>query len=425
MPAPRPGTGSFSATRISNTLSVIDPSTNTLAGTVNLTSFDEDPRPPFRYVTGGVAPAYGAMVQKPLYHGAISIHGAVPSPDSRLIATTGRGTSNVYLVDTATTKVVGNTRNPATGNVNPERITSGIFVGREPHEPTFTRNGRELWVTVRGEDRLAVLDVETMKEESEGRRPRGAALRGFVPTIEGPAHVWFSKDGGTAFVISQKTPKIDVLSLTFDAAGFSKSARKATIDIATQDKFGFSPFMKLSPDGREMWISHKLADAVSILDAAGEPRVLETVPLGELSRPNHVEFVENARGKAVYASLARVDDDGPGGVASSRIAIIDRSAPAGSAQDCRVILQRRARGAWPVDRPVRHAPLRRARAGRAAGYAERRADGVHGLRRLRPLRAETAEPDSARRLGAAVGQAAQQEEHQPGLCAAGARSASA
>jgi YVTN family beta-propeller protein len=327
---PAPGDRVFLCNEDSNTLSVIDPSTNTLAGTVNLTSFDEDPRPPFRYVTGGVAPAHGAMVQKPLYHGAISIHGAVPSPDSRLIATTGRGTSNVYLVDTATTKVVGNTRNPATGNVNPERITSGIFVGREPHEPTFTRNGRELWVTVRGEDRLAVLDVETMKEESEGRRPRGAALRGFVPTIEGPAHVWFSKDGGTAFVISQKTPKIDVLSLTFDAAGFSKSARKATIDIATQDKFGFSPFMKLSPDGREMWISHKLADAVSILDAAGEPRVLETVPLGELSRPNHVEFVENARGKAVYASLARIDDNGPGGVASSRIAIIDRSAPAGS-----------------------------------------------------------------------------------------------
>jgi YVTN family beta-propeller protein len=30
----------------SNTLSIIDPATNTVAGTVNLTSFDEDPRPP-------------------------------------------------------------------------------------------------------------------------------------------------------------------------------------------------------------------------------------------------------------------------------------------------------------------------------------------------------------------------------------------
>ncbi len=35
----------------SNTLSVIDPNTNTVATTINLTSFDEDSRPPFRLVT--------------------------------------------------------------------------------------------------------------------------------------------------------------------------------------------------------------------------------------------------------------------------------------------------------------------------------------------------------------------------------------
>jgi YVTN family beta-propeller protein len=40
----------------SNTLSVIDPTTNTVSDTVNVTSFDEDPRPPFRLVTGGVTP---------------------------------------------------------------------------------------------------------------------------------------------------------------------------------------------------------------------------------------------------------------------------------------------------------------------------------------------------------------------------------
>src|SRR5713101_4818003 len=60
----------------SNTLSMIDPATNTVAGTINLTSFDEDPRAPFRYITGGVVPTHIAMVRKPLYHGAIDIHGA-------------------------------------------------------------------------------------------------------------------------------------------------------------------------------------------------------------------------------------------------------------------------------------------------------------------------------------------------------------
>lgn len=327
---PAPGDRVFLCNEDSNTLSVIDPVANALAGTVNLTSFDEDGRPPFRFVTGGIVPSHSAMIQKPLYHGAISIHGAVPSPDSRLIATTGRGTSNVYLIDTETLKVVGNTPNPLPGDVNPERLTSGVFVGREPHEPTFSRNGRELWVTVRGEDRIAVLDVERMKLESAGRLPRGASLRGFVPTLEGPAQIWFNRNGATAFVISQKVPRIEVLSVATDAAGFSTANRKALIDISAQDRFGFSPFLKLSPDGREIWISHKLADAVSGLDAEGEPRILDTVALGAMARPNHVEFVENARGKLVYVSLARIDDTDRSGIGSSRIAIIDRSAPVGT-----------------------------------------------------------------------------------------------
>src|SRR5436190_22542514 len=110
----------------SNTLAVIDPDSNTVAHTVNLTSFDEDPRPPFRLATGGVTPTHLAMVRKPLYHGAIDIHGAAPSPDNSLVATTGRGTSNVYLIDTATLRVIGNVPNSQAGDAtNKERITSG------------------------------------------------------------------------------------------------------------------------------------------------------------------------------------------------------------------------------------------------------------------------------------------------------------
>jgi DNA-binding beta-propeller fold protein YncE len=156
-------------------------------------------------------------VQKPLYHGAISIHGAVPNPDSTLVATTGRGTSNLYLLDTRARRVVGNRANPqAAGTANPERLTSGVFVGREPHEPTFSRNGRELWVTVRGEDRIAVLDVAKAREESDGGRP-GHAIRGFIETMPGPAHAWFSADGRRAAVISQKAPLVDLLDVSYDA----------------------------------------------------------------------------------------------------------------------------------------------------------------------------------------------------------------
>ena len=313
----------------SNTLTLIDPANNTVAGAINLTSFDEDPRPPFRFVTGGVMPTHSAMVHKPLYHGAISIHGAVPSPDSSLIATTGRGSSNLYLIDASSWTVIGNQPNPrARPETSPEQLTSGVFIGREPHEPTFTRNGKEIWATVRGEDKIAVLDLEKALFEAKGGKP-GTAIRTYVPTVLGPAHCWFSADGRVAVAISQKAPQIDIFDVSYDAAGLSSATRRMRLDISAHDKFGFSPFLKLAADGTEMWISHKLADAVSVIDMKSPERVVETIPLGELARPNHVDFVDNARGRVVYVSLARVDDNGPGGVAASRIAIVDRTAAIG------------------------------------------------------------------------------------------------
>jgi YVTN family beta-propeller protein len=331
----------------SNTLSVIDPNTNAVDATVNLTSFDEDPRPPFRFVTGGVMPTHAAMIAKPLYHGAIHLHGAAPSPDGRLIATTGRGSSNVYLVDTAGRRLVGNVPNPqASATTNRNHITTGILVGREPHEPTFTRNGKELWVTVRGEDRIAIVDVAAALRDTS-RSPTGGVRRTF-PTLNGPAQVWFSRDGALAFIVSQKVSTVEVWNVNADTSGHSNPVRKTVIDISAQDAPGFTPFLKTSPDGAEVWLSHKLADRVSALGAQEPFGVVDAVPLGAMARPNHVEFVENTRGKVVYVSLARVDDGGPGGVASSQIAIIDRSAPPGQRRVVGTFFShgREAHGLW-------------------------------------------------------------------------------
>jgi len=312
----------------SNTIVVIDPRTNAVETTIDLTGFDVDPRPPFRYVSAGVAPTHAAMIHKPLYHGCIDAHGAVPSPDGRLLATSGRGSSNVYLIDAAERRVIGNTPNPAAGPTTvPERLSSGLLLGREPHEPTFTRNGKELWVTLRGEERIAILDVQrAIRQLQGGELP---ALRQFLPTVNGPAQVWFNREGTLAFVASQKVARIDVFEVNPGADGHSQPQRLTTLDIGADDKPGFTPFMKTTPDGTEVWFSHKLADALSCRSTRAGFDRLDGVPLGAGARPNHVEFVANAKGSVVYASLARVDDNGPGGAASSRVAIIDRGAPAG------------------------------------------------------------------------------------------------
>lgn len=312
----------------SNTISVIDPRSNTVESTINLTSFDEDPRPPFRLVTAGVTPTHAAMIHKPLYHGCIDAHGAVPSPDGKLLATSGRGSSNIYLIDVVGRKIVGNAPNPQAGpTTNPDRLSSGILLGREPHEPTFSRNGKELWVMLRGEDRIAILDVERAVRQAGGHD--SGAILAYVNTINGPAQVWFDRSGQLAFVASQKVSKVDVLRVNPDANGYSRPVRLTTLDIAAQDKPGFTPFLKTSPDGKEIWLSHKLADSVSARSTSEPFDVLDAPSLGNLARPNHVEFVENRKGSVVYASLARVDDNGSGGVASSQIAIIDRSAAPG------------------------------------------------------------------------------------------------
>ncbi|QDO96621.1 YncE family protein [Ferrovibrio terrae] len=311
----------------SNTLSVIDPATNKVSETINLTSFDADPRPPFRFVTGGITPTHAAMVTKPLYHGAINIHGAAPSPDQSMAAVTGRGSSNIYLIDMITRSVIGNRANPlARETTVSQALTSGVMVGREPHEPTWSRNGREIWVALRGEDRIAILDTELAKAESAGKNVR--AIRSYLPAIHGPAQVWFSRDGAQAFICSQKVSQIVVYDTNVGANGFSQPKYRTTLNISGQDPFGFTPFQKLTPDGREMWFAHKLADGVSARSVDGEHALLDHVSLGALSRPNHVEFVENAKGRVVYVSFARVDDNA-GGTASSRIAIIDRSAGPG------------------------------------------------------------------------------------------------
>lgn len=342
-----PGDRVFIANEDSNTISVIDPRTNTVDTTINLTSFDEDPRPPFRFVTGGAQPTHAAMIHKPLYHGAIDIHGVIPSPDGKLLATVGRGTSNLYVIDTVARKVVGNGPNPQAGpTANAERLTSGVLVGREPHEPTFTRNGKEIWVAVRGEDRLAILDVEAAIKASAG--PAANAVRMYIPTINGPAQVWFSPDGTVGFVVSQKVSKVDVFEVRPDAQGYSRPVHRRTLDISSVDKPGFTPFLKTSPDGAEVWMSHKLADIVSALDVRNPERMLDAVPLGNLARPNHLEFVQNAKGKVIYVSLGRVDDGGPGGVASSQIAVIDHSAGPGARKVVKTFFThgREAHGLW-------------------------------------------------------------------------------
>ncbi|WP_284947884.1 YncE family protein [Acidisoma cladoniae] len=70
------------------------------------------------------------------------------SPDHRTLAVVSIGSNSVSFIDTATNAV---------------KHTN--YVGRAPHEAFFTPDGKEVWITVRGENYVDVLDATTFAEK--------------------------------------------------------------------------------------------------------------------------------------------------------------------------------------------------------------------------------------------------------------------
>src|SRR5215468_7789935 len=112
----------YAGEQYSNTVSVTDPADNRLLGVIRL----GDPNPSYL---------------SPLYKGQVLVHGLGFSPDHTTLAVVSIGSNSVTFLDTATNDI--------------KHIT---YVGRSPHEAFFTPDGSELWVTVRGEDYVSVID---------------------------------------------------------------------------------------------------------------------------------------------------------------------------------------------------------------------------------------------------------------------------
>ena len=232
----------YAADQTSNTVSVIDPSTNVLLGEIRL----GDPIP---------------AALSPLYKGELLVHGLGYSPDSRTLAVVSVASNSVTLIDTASNRVKGK-----------------VYVGRSPHEAFFTTDGRELWVTVRGENYISIIDPVEMKEV---RR---------IELANGPGMTSFGTDGRYAFVCSSFTPELSVLDV--------KAHREIKRLVQASP---FCPNIAVSPENDEVWITLKDAGKLQIFDAKPpfeQKAVLETGPI-----TNHVNFVNNGHGKFAYVTI--------------------------------------------------------------------------------------------------------------------------
>jgi YVTN family beta-propeller protein len=232
----------YTADQTSNTVSVIDPSTNKLLGQIKL----GDPIP---------------AALSPLYRGELLVHGLGISPDAKTLAVVSVGSNSVNLIDTATNQ--------------PRAV---VRVGRSPHEAFFTPDGSELWVTVRGQDYVSVIDPREGKEIRQ------------IKTNNGPGMVMFPPNGKYAFVPSSFTPEVCVVDVG-----------KHEVIARLPQPSPFCPNLACTPDGKEIW--YTLKDTGKTVRISAEPPfaqlgILDTGPI-----TNHVNFAQTSNGLFAYISI--------------------------------------------------------------------------------------------------------------------------
>src|SRR6202021_1357671 len=237
----------YAAEQFSNTVSVVDPADNKLLGVIRL---------------GEPSPANFS----PLYKGQVLVHGMGFSPDHRTIGVVSIGSNSVAFIDTATNTV--------------KHIT---YVGRAPHEAFWTPDGKEVWVTVRGENYVDVLDGKTFEEKTR------------IITPPGPGMTIFSPDDKYGYVCSSFNPVTDVISVAnHKIVGTVKQASP------------FCPNVAATPDGKQVWFTLKDTGRTQVFNAKPPFNTLKILDTGPIS--NHVNIIHNAHGTFAYVTIGGLNE---------------------------------------------------------------------------------------------------------------------
>ncbi len=233
----------YTADQSSNTVSVINPATNKLLGTIGL----------------GAERLGGVL--GPQYVNDIDVHGMGFSPDGRYLDVISVTTNTVTIIATATNKIVSQT-----------------YVDRASHEGMFSPNGKTVWVASRGTNLVDVVDPV-----------KGKVLER-IRTADGPSKVVFSPNGRYAYVNHIRAAVVDVIDV--------KSHR--VVRRIGGLPSSFSSDEMISPDGRELWAAHKKTGQVSVIDLLGN-RVATVLSTGPDT--NHPNFVTTKAGSFVYLTV--------------------------------------------------------------------------------------------------------------------------
>ena len=230
----------------SNTVSVVDPSSEKLLGVIRL---------------GDATP--GNL--SPLYKGQLLVHGMGFSPDHRTLDVVSIGSNSVTFIDTET-----------------NRVKHTTYVGRSPHEAFFTPDGKEVWVTVRGENYVQVLDGKTYEPKDR------------ITVANGPGMTIFSPDGKYGFVVSSFNP---------DTAVIDAKSHKIVAHIKQASPF--SPDLAVTPDGKQLWFTLKDVGKTQVVNAKPPFNDIALLDSGPIT--NHVNIARNSKGQFAYVTVGGIN----------------------------------------------------------------------------------------------------------------------
>src|SRR2546422_8165438 len=128
------------------------------------------------------------------------------------------------------------------------------YVDHSPHEAFFTPDGSEVWVTVRGENYVAVLDGHTYEEKT----------RIIVPGE--PGMQIFSPDGQYGYVCSSFTPETVVITV-----------KDHQIVGRIPQETPFCPNIAITPDGGQVWLTLKDVGKTMVFSGRAPFAVLKTL----------------------------------------------------------------------------------------------------------------------------------------------------
>jgi YVTN family beta-propeller protein len=157
------------------------------------------------------------------------------------------------------------------------------YVGRSPHEAFFTPDGKEVWVTVRGENYISVIDAATFKETTRIEVPPGPGMQIFSP------------DGKYGYICSSFNPETDVVSVA-----------DHQIVAKVKQESPFCPNIAATPDGEQVWFTLKDIGKTQVFNAKPPFNPIKTIDTGPIT--NHVNFARTSKGTFAYVTIGGTNE---------------------------------------------------------------------------------------------------------------------